>query len=334
MSPTSRTTGAQGDRGPNEQLVGIASPAWGVIGASVAGALARDGAKSMQDACAAAVGGAGELFLAVADGASSAPMGGTGARVAVAAGIEALADVVRFRQRTRGVPVSCAAEWRDDAHVIMRCVRSYVLRAARQHRARRDDLACTLTLVYANAFVVLVTQVGDGRCAVLWDDGTWEGVTLPQRGEFAGETQFLTSRGWRHDAALLESRMLLGRADAVALLTDGCERVAFECQSFDPSTGVYAHTNTPHAPFLTPNVRTLQRLLQRGDAGAPMAAARIWGAFLRDGTPELPALRDEPDDKTLLLAVRREAAPDETPSSAVPHATDTDTGASPLATDS
>lgn len=309
MTGAPRSVEAPDGAAPQEQVVGIASPTWGVIGACVGGALAKAGTKTMQDACAAAVGGPGELFLAVADGASSASMGGTGARVAVAAGIEALGDIVRFRQRTRGVPVTCAAEWRDDAHVIMRCVRSYVLRVARQHRARRDDLACTLTLVYANAFVVLVTQVGDGRCAVLWDDGVWEGVTQPQRGEHAGETQFITSRGWRRDAQLLESRMLLGRADAVALLTDGCERVAFECQSFDAAHGRYASTNVPHAPFLTPNVQTLQRLLDGGDAGAPMAAARIWASFLRDGTPELPALRDEPDDKTLLLAVRRTPAP-------------------------
>jgi len=85
-----------------------------------------------------------------------------------------------------------------------------------------------------------------------------------------------------------------------------CERVAYECLDFDDATGRYTARNTPHAAFLTPNVLALRASFEDADADPLQVAAR-WGAFLRDGTPALPALRDEPDDKTLVLAVRAPA---------------------------
>ena len=72
MTGESLSVEAPDGAAPHEQVVGIASPTWGVIGACVGGALAKAGTKPMQDACAAAVGGPGEVFLAVADGARNA----------------------------------------------------------------------------------------------------------------------------------------------------------------------------------------------------------------------------------------------------------------------
>jgi len=196
--------------------------------------------------------------------------------------------------------------WRPFAHRILRNTRFAVVHAAAEAGAYRDDVATTLTLVFATSTHVLVAQVGDGRCAALRPDGSWESLTSPQRGAYAGETQFLTSAGWRRNPRQLEVRVLKGPVEAIAVLTDGCERVAYECLGYDEAAGRYVVANTPHAPFLTPNVRAMQRLMSvtAAGAGGSMAIARAWGAFLREGTPELPALRGEPDDKTLVRAVR------------------------------
>lgn len=299
-------------------LVALAGGGWGVIGASVAGrrrgmagervsepgGAEAPGQEAMQDACAAAVSIRGEVIAAIADGAGSARLGGLGARIAALTAVQAMTQLTYWHPASNLLPYENADAWRDAAFRVMRCVRAMLVRAARERGARRDDLACTLTVVYANPVMVLAAQLGDGRAAVLWDDGDWEAITTPQRGEHAGETQFVTSNGWRRDAQQVSVRMLIGRVEGLALLTDGCERVAYECQAQDGDTGRYQAANRPHAPFLTPNVRTLRRMMER-EAGPPVVqVATMWERFLRDGTPELPALRDEADDKTLLLAVR------------------------------
>lgn len=298
-----------------EMLVALEGGGWGVIGASVGGVRreavpAEDGreGREVQDACAAAVSMHGALVTVVADGAGSARLGGLGARVAATAALRLMTTSVHWSPGLGRLPFESVDEWRESAFRLMRCVRCVVLRAAREARAHRDDVACTLTVVYANPVVVLSAQLGDARAAVMWDDGAWEAITTPQRGEHAGETQFLTSSSWRRTPGAIDARMQIGRVEAIALLTDGGERVAFECQSFDQDSGRFDPANRPHVPFLTPNVRTLQRMLRNARGHRVMEVARMWGHFLREGTPELPALRDEPDDKTLLLAVRHEVA--------------------------
>jgi hypothetical protein len=78
-------------------------------------------------------------------------------------------------------------------------------------------------------------------------------------GAYAGETQFLTSRGWRrrNPQPARGHACSRGRADAIAVLTDGCERVAYECQwATTRRHGRYVVArHVPHAPFLTPNVQ-------------------------------------------------------------------------------
>ena len=305
---------------------------WGVVGASVAGrrravadAAPVDGVRArreLQDACMAAVSRRGELVVAVADGAGKARLGGYGARIPVATAVPLMTQVTYWSPAGGIVPYDSAHEWREAAYRVMRCVRAMLVRGARERGAAREELACTLTLVYANPVMVLAAQLGDGRAAALWNNGVWEAITMPQRGEYAGETQFLTSNGWRRDPMRVGFSMQMGCVEAIALLTDGCERVAFECQSRDGTSGRYAEANLPHAPFLTPNVRTLQRLLRPNVGHAVERVAATWEAFLREGTPELPALRDEPDDKTLLLAVRERgvSTAHEATSSTVPRA--------------
>lgn len=306
---------------PQELLVALDGGGWGVIGASVAGRRASAGreaglecaeggidqrdAKEMQDACAAAVNGQGEMVAAIADGAGSARLGGLGARMAVASAIRLMASWMPWSPGSGVLPFESINDWRQACFRMMRSVRCQLMKCARELKVRRDEVACTLTVVYANPVMVLAAQIGDGRAAVLWGDGEWEAITAPQRGEHAGETQFLTSSGWRRDPQAIDVRMAIGEVHAVALLTDGCERVAFECQRFDAADGRYARMNRPHVPFLTPNVQALQQMLDSAHGNAPGDVARMWGAFLREGTPELPMLSEEPDDKTLLLAVRR-----------------------------
>jgi hypothetical protein len=285
-------------------LIADRSSHWTLIGASVPGTLARAGRKPMQDACAGETRAGGALLLAVADGSGSARLGRLGARRAVDAALGAMRCHLMPWSHPSELQELPSEHWRTLAHRLLRWVRFVVVRAAAEVGAHREDVACTLTLVYATPARVLVAQIGDGRCAAMRPDGSWHALTIPQRGEHAGETQFLTSPWWRRDPALVEIGIMEGTVDALAILTDGCERVAFECVGFDPDTQRYVVSNTPHAPFLTPNVRALRQMLQPSTACPLPDVAQRWSAFLREGSDALPALRDEPDDKTLVLAVR------------------------------
>ncbi len=294
-----------------ELLVGARSATWLVTGASVGGTVARARRKPMQDACAAIATDAGELLLAVADGAGSARLGGEGARAAVCYGLwtlrcatlggSALADALD--------PEVNADAWATTAHRMLRAVRWGVIAEARRLRGRRDEVACTLTLVYASSMGVLLAQIGDGRCAVQRHDGRWEALNAPQHGSYAGETCFVTSPDWRRNAHSMLAGRRVGDIRALAVMTDGCERTAYECLGYDETSSRYVPRNVPYAPFLSPNVAAVRASLE-GGAAEPLQVAARWAAFLRDGTPELPALRDEPDDKTMVLAVRVSQAPE------------------------
>jgi serine/threonine protein phosphatase PrpC len=240
---------------------------WRVAAARRAGeAHARRGERC-QDAVALGFAGPRVLIAAVADGAGSAPRGGAGAAVAARAAVAAARAGL-----ARGAGLEAAAEWIAEA-------RAAVLAAADAQGLAPRDCAATLALVVSDGGATVAAHVGDGAIAVRGPEG-WTALSWPDAGEHAGETRFLTDP----EPAVRVARSA-GAVGALALLTDGLERLVLDFAA-----------RAPHAPFFERMTAPLAALPAPGRDRALSAALGRWLGG------EAVAARTD-DDRALVLAV-------------------------------
>ena len=125
----------------------------------------------------------------------------------------------------------------DDAtlHVWVERARQRIALAAARRGLQPRDFACTLLLALSNGRQTLVAHTGDGGIVAHHaQTQTWQTLSWPEHGEFAATTRFITdtppeqTRIGRFDAPF----------DALAVFTDGIERLVLDMK-----------TRTPHAPF-------------------------------------------------------------------------------------
>jgi hypothetical protein len=215
------------------------------------------------------------LIAAVADGAGSASRGGAGAalacrRLADAAGSVTRVDAVSDRDVTR---------WFEGARERLRV-------GAERAGVGLRDLATTAILLLSDGRSTLCGHVGDGA-AVARTVGGWRALSWPETGEHAGTTRFLTE-----DRPSLRLARLDEPASAVALLTDGMERLVLDLTA-----------RTPHAPFFDMVAAPLDRLAMDPEArgGRDRRLSAALGRYLDAET----VCERTDDDKTLAIAVRR-----------------------------
>lgn len=206
------------------------------------------------------------LVAAAADGAGSAPRGGAGAALAVRAATDA----------ARAALSGAVADLSDaDAEAWVDAARARLTAAA---AAPLRDLAATLIAAAADASGAVVAHVGDGA-AVARVDGAWRALSWPEGGDHAGETRFLTD-----DAPAVRVSRVAGPVTALALLTDGIERLVLDFAAQEP-----------HAPFFERMIAPVAALPQPGRDAALSAKLAAWLGG------EAVATRTD-DDRTLLLA--------------------------------
>ena len=247
---------------------------WSTVGVSVEGAGHRQRGGGCQDAHRVERTESG-FALAVADGAGSARLGGLGARLAVDTVTELLVSA------TAPDPAMLAAA--------LGLARSALEQEAAWRGVPLGDMATTIHTVVLFDGLLMTAQIGDGA-VVVRDARETEGAgaggaavrTLDpvERGEYLNETVFLTSSAWvnevrfgEHDATAI---------DAVAVLTDGLQLLAF-----DLAAGL------PHAGFFEPIWRWASTV--DDTAGEAELAAFLGSERVRGRTD---------DDTTLVLAVR------------------------------
>lgn len=173
----------------------------------------------------------------------------------------------------------------DDAtlHVWVERARQRIALAAARRGLQPRDFACTLLFALSNGRQTLVAHTGDGGIVAHHaQTQTWQTLSWPEHGEFAATTRFITdtppeqTRIGRFDAPF----------DALAVFTDGIERLVLDMK-----------TRTPHAPFFgamtTPLLDEVPTAATHptvaGDAGAGQAAP-VPGA----GAPAAPVQHTTP----------------------------------------
>ena len=265
--------------------------AWQVISASVTGAShIRDGqqCQDYQDyRCVVANASRGALVAAVADGAGSASLSADGSRIAACAAIRRASNLVQ--RHVHPLYEAVLQEVLEDAVI---SAREAIEAEARQRETSIRDFAATLIIAICAPDAIATAQIGDGAVVTSevlpQSSGEEREYTLfsaPQRGEYANETNFITSDNWRDS---LHIRVRRSRVSHLAMFTDGIQSLALDAASH----------NAPHAPFFTP---LFQWAAQQEDA---CSAKKNLEAFL--SSPRVATRAD--DDLTLLLANPTETA--------------------------
>ena len=243
------------------------TPAWTVLGVSVAGTSHRARDLPCQDACRwCHFGPDGDwLAVAVADGAGSATHADAGATLCVA----------EFARRV-GLVTPDALMTVDGMTELFRSVRDALVAEAERLGVPGREVACTALLALVGPAAAAFAQVGDG--AIVVGDRV---VFWPEPAEYANATDFLTDADW---AANLRFESVTGPISEFAVLTDGLQRLALDFAS-----------KTPHAAFFRP---LFDALTTDADADSLIEPLRM---FL--DSPRVNARTD--DDKTLVIAARR-----------------------------
>ena len=250
-------------------------PRWRVAAASVRGSGHERTGQPCQDAHCWQLLPGGILTAAVADGAGSALLAEVGASLAAQAAVAAVRDAT-----ADGPSPACEDAWPSLLAGALAAARAAVEGEADRREVPPRDLASTLIVLAVMPELAAAAHIGDGAVVVADNAGNLVPLTLPQNGEYANETTFLTSPAAMERASITLWR---GRAMRIAAFSDGLQPLSLRLPAA-----------TPHAPFFSPLFRFIAEMPDEGVAQAQLAA------FL--GSGRVRARAD--DDLTLLLAAR------------------------------
>lgn len=212
------------------------------------------------------------LVAVVSDGAGSAKFGGQGAWITCR-------TIVQAARRH----LACSSDMPNDEQcwLWLEGARERIFQAATRKSANPRQFAATLVAVIATETESLILHIGDGA-AVLQLDGQWRAPSWPENGEYASTTFFVTDEP---TPRLRVTRT--GKATAVAVFTDGIERLALDFAS-----------ERPHAPFFEAVIRPIK---QADGLGRSSPLANSLARYL-----DSDAINERTDDdKSLILACRR-----------------------------
>jgi hypothetical protein len=278
---------------------------WAIVGASVPGTATRSGLKRLQDSHAVRHITPSTGVAIVADGAGSASDSDLGAAeltsFAAAHFCKTLAELGWTAAEGSTPPTE---EWRLCATKGLAACRAHLAAVAADRQLQLNDLATTAIIACYSPDFLLLANIGDGRAA--WRDleGKWHAAMTPFKGPQVGETVFITSAIFAEafEPPFLGVQVIPGPVTAFAVLTDGCENVCFvHCASKDEGVTFY-DPNEPFERFFNKNYELLLKLGCDPQTDWRSVNAE-WASFVRDGRDDLPALTNEPDDKTFILGV-------------------------------
>lgn len=191
-------------------------------------------------------------------------------------------------------------EWADWAKTGLYQARLDLEEFAIQENYTLSSLSCTVIVVIYHDKGILVTHIGDGRAGYLSLEKGWQPLITPYKGEEANETVFITSKIWNEkDIDLfLESKVINEEYSGFTLMSDGFETHSYSCSIFDEDSKTWSDPNLPYSKFFDPLVEGLKEMRESGLT--PDEIGGKWVEFIKSGTK---GITNEPDDKTLILAV-------------------------------
>ena len=213
------------------------------------------------------------LVAIVSDGAGSALYGGSGSALVA----RAFSECARDHFKSSSQPPSD-----DDVWNWIDLIRDRLARAAAFRTADRRQFAATLVAAIIAPNEAMFVHIGDGA-AVCRVGEDWNAPSWPSHGEYASTTYFVTDE----PAPQVKITRVNVRVDAVAVFSDGLERLALQFS-----------TRTPHAPFFNNNFKLIWASQHQGlDVKLSEALASYLGSTAINERTD--------DDKSLILAARK-----------------------------
>ena len=281
------------------------NPEWFIVGASSIGKSHTTSNKPCQDNHFCDSIGYGWGIAITCDGAGSADNSSIGSEFVAKKAFTLFKDAISQTNYRENKILPTDRDWEIITNKIFTQIHFELDDFSRAKKLETSSLACTLIVVIYSPMGLLVAHLGDGRAGYCNLNGIWESIMTPHKGEEANQTIFITSPGWQNEkhftmsrVLVPESRVIRERAIAFTLMSDGCETHAFECSKMDPITSRWSDPNRPFPNFFDPLILNLKSMNQNKVSVEEVNVK--WRKFVEEGTP---GLRDESDDKTLILGV-------------------------------
>lgn len=242
--------------------------------------------------------GEGWGIAVVCDGAGSKEYSHYGSRFVAQQAGHYFRKIVEENDWQRSNILPSQDQWQEVSKRAFAKIRDDMEGYAREQGLDSNSLSCTVIVVIHSPNGVLTTHIGDGRAAFCNSEQEWKALIKPHKGEEANTTFFITSIDWSEPDNYIESVVVKEKPSAFTLMSDGCESHSFEVNIFDEQEQKYKDLNSPYPKFFQPLVATL-RNLHRSCARREEIEAK-WERFIESGSEKL---KNEPDDKTMILGV-------------------------------
>lgn len=179
---------------------------------------------------------------AIADGAGTAKYADIGARLAVDTILKSLELLALKPSGNFSVNRLFGGTEKKYKNLFCNVIRQKVIptleQQAQEKRCSLNDFACTLIAFIATSNWIAAMQIGDGFLVIRLNQGEYQLLLKPNKGEFINETTFVTSK---KALSTLQFKFLSGNTKFICASTDGLEKVAIRLSDW-----------TPHAPFFKP----------------------------------------------------------------------------------
>lgn len=233
------------------------------------------------------------VLLVVCDGAGSKKHSKAGADHCAAALVSEFSKTL-----SGGVRLS-AQNWKTVAHEAFLNVAKSLEALAKAQALQLVDYGCTGIVVLATDDFVGCAHVGDGRAGFLDDKSCWQSILVPYKGAEANATVFMSMLNSDNAEQFIRTTCHQVRTRSVMALSDGPEGVCWHMSTKDRTGTKIEDPNVPSANFFT---KIANQLVAATTSKVPQNDLdKLWSDFLTGGNEQLSK---EPDDKTLLIAVR------------------------------
>ena len=188
--------------------------------------------------------GDGTFVAVVCDGAGSAAKGGIGSRVCA----EKFIDYVTLRCDGEALTV-------EDIKQGFCHARAGLETEAVKHQLPIEAFASTMVTVTCLAESTIFAQIGDGFAVANFADGRLEMPLIPDRGEFANQTYFLTSQNW---IETLQVATITEPCMGCTLSTDGLQNILItrDQRPYEPFfTKMFGHTKNLQSTQIETSLR-------------------------------------------------------------------------------
>ena len=168
---------------------------------------------------------------AVADGAGSAKYSDIGSKLAVETVLKCFSDINEFPQKQAfSQPLSQEEAQKVFAKIVNQVI-TQLQKQANEENYSINDLACTLLVFVATPDWVAAMQIGDGFIVMRSKESEYQLLFQPDKGEFANETTFITSKNALED---MQVKVIPKKQMFICASSDGLEKVAIRLSDWQP----------------------------------------------------------------------------------------------------